>query len=250
MKDGGRARRVAAQIQRALAELLPRTVKDPRVGSVTITAVNLAPDMTEARVFFLPFGGKHAPDETLRGLNCNNNPYNLDSSANWLAWTRSVDQTNFQNFAQAMIAFRKAHPSLRPAAFYSSVDNNGNVMEQLRWFKPDGTVADGTYLNDASQHAIAWQHMQLRVVRPGVAFTGPIELPQLLAGGDVVTGHVVLIHDEDLPLASDRGELRRRVADLRAAALPNFLARRAVVCDERNEIADLRRIGSGWCQSQ
>ena len=96
-------------------------------------------------------------DEYLRGLNCNNNPYNLDSSANWLGWTRTTDQTNFQNFAQAMIAFRKAHPSLRPASFYSSVDNNGNVMEQLRWFKPDGSVADSTYFNDASQHAIAWR---------------------------------------------------------------------------------------------
>ena len=96
-------------------------------------------------------------DEALRGLNCNNNPYNLDSSANWLVWTRTTDQTNFQNFAQAMIAFRKAHPSLRPPSFYSSVDNNANVMEQLRWFKPDGTVADSTYFNDANQHAIAWR---------------------------------------------------------------------------------------------
>jgi ribosome-binding factor A len=69
MKAGGRARRVEAQIQRALAELLPRTVKDPRVGSVTITAVTLAPDMTEARVYFLPFGRRHSAEETLRGLN-------------------------------------------------------------------------------------------------------------------------------------------------------------------------------------
>jgi ribosome-binding factor A len=60
---------VEAQIQRALAELLPRTVKDPRVGSVTFTAVKLAPDMSEARVFFLPFGRKHSAEETLRGLN-------------------------------------------------------------------------------------------------------------------------------------------------------------------------------------
>jgi ribosome-binding factor A len=69
MKDGGRGRRVEAQIQRALAELLPRTVKDPRVGSVTVTAVQLSPDMSEARVYFLPFGRKHSAEETLRGLN-------------------------------------------------------------------------------------------------------------------------------------------------------------------------------------
>jgi ribosome-binding factor A len=69
MKDGGRGRRVEAQLQRALAELLPRTVKDPRVGSVTITAVKLTPDMGEARVYFLPFGRKHSAEEALRGLN-------------------------------------------------------------------------------------------------------------------------------------------------------------------------------------
>jgi glycogen operon protein len=96
-------------------------------------------------------------DEMLRSLNCNNNPYNLDSSANWLNWSLSTDQSNFQAFAKGMIAFRKAHPALRPANFYSSVDNNGNVMEQLRWFKPDGTVPDSTYFNDGNNHAIAWR---------------------------------------------------------------------------------------------
>jgi glycogen operon protein len=96
-------------------------------------------------------------DEALRSLNCNNNPYNLDSSANWLSWTRTTDQSNFQEFAKRMIAFRKAHPALRPASFYSSSDTNGNVMEQLRWFKPDGGVADTTYFNDGNNHAIAWR---------------------------------------------------------------------------------------------
>jgi glycogen operon protein len=96
-------------------------------------------------------------DEYLRSLNCNNNPYNLDSSANWLLWSWNTDQTNFRAFATAMIAFRKAHPSLRPVNFYSSVDNNGNVMEQLRWFKPDGGVADAAYFNSSSNHAIAWR---------------------------------------------------------------------------------------------
>jgi len=96
-------------------------------------------------------------DEALRGLNCNNNPYNLDSSANWLNWSRNTDQTNFQNFAQAMIAFRKAHASLRPAGFYSGSDNNGNGLQQLAWFAPSGAVADGSYFSDANNHAIAWR---------------------------------------------------------------------------------------------
>ena len=96
-------------------------------------------------------------DEALRTLNCNNNPYNLDSSANWMGWTRTTDQNNFQAFTKAMMAFRKGHPALRPANFYSSVDNNGNVMEQLRWFTPSGAVADATYFNNPDNHAVAWR---------------------------------------------------------------------------------------------
>jgi ribosome-binding factor A len=63
-----RTLRIESEIQRALAELIGRELKDPRVGSVTITAVSAAPDMSEARVFFLPFGGAHAPDEVHAGL--------------------------------------------------------------------------------------------------------------------------------------------------------------------------------------
>ena len=96
-------------------------------------------------------------DEALHSMNCNNNPYNLDSSTNWLGWSWNTDQSNFQSFSKGMIAFRKAHPALRPANFYSSVDNNSNAMEQLRWFKPDGGMADATYFNDTANHAIAWR---------------------------------------------------------------------------------------------
>ncbi len=96
-------------------------------------------------------------DEFLRGLNCNNNPYNLDSTANWLGWTWDTNQSNFQTFAQRLVAFRKAHPALRPASFYASTDTNGNVMEQLRWFKPSGAVADSTYFNDSNNHALAYR---------------------------------------------------------------------------------------------
>jgi isoamylase len=96
-------------------------------------------------------------DEILRSIQCNNNPYNLDSSANWHSWTLDANQTTFKTFFTRMLAFRNAHPALRPANFYSTVDNNGNVMEQHRWFKPDGNVPDATYWNDTNNHAIAWR---------------------------------------------------------------------------------------------
>ena len=44
--------RVADQIQRDLAELIARELKDPRVGMVTINAVEVTPDYAHAKVFF------------------------------------------------------------------------------------------------------------------------------------------------------------------------------------------------------
>lgn len=96
-------------------------------------------------------------DEMLRSIKCNNNPYNLDSSANWLNYSLTSDQTTFKTFTQRLLAFRKAHAALRPQNFYSSVDNNGNVMEQLRWFKPDGGVADSSYFNNSNNRAIGYR---------------------------------------------------------------------------------------------
>jgi ribosome-binding factor A len=57
---------VADQIQRDLAELL-RELKDPRVGMVTINAVEVTPDYAHAKVFFSLLVGD--PAETEEGLN-------------------------------------------------------------------------------------------------------------------------------------------------------------------------------------
>ncbi|MBS0405154.1 MAG: 30S ribosome-binding factor RbfA [Proteobacteria bacterium] len=44
--------KVADQIQRDLSELIARELKDPRVGMVTINAVEVTPDYAHAKVFF------------------------------------------------------------------------------------------------------------------------------------------------------------------------------------------------------
>ncbi|HXW75573.1 MAG TPA: 30S ribosome-binding factor RbfA [Steroidobacteraceae bacterium] len=63
-----RTQRIESEIQRVLAALITREVKDPRVGNVTITAVSCAADMGSARVFFTPFASRHTPQEVLAGL--------------------------------------------------------------------------------------------------------------------------------------------------------------------------------------
>jgi glycogen operon protein len=87
-------------------------------------------------------------DEYLRTLQCNNNAYNLDSTANWLNYTWNADQSNFYNFAQRLIAFRKAHAALRPASWYTA--------SQVMWYQPSGAVADSSYWNNSSNHSIAY----------------------------------------------------------------------------------------------
>jgi ribosome-binding factor A len=67
-KSNARTQRIESQLQRALAELLRRGVKDPRVGAVTITSVRVAPDLSVARVDFLPFAGTRPAGEVLAGL--------------------------------------------------------------------------------------------------------------------------------------------------------------------------------------
>jgi ribosome-binding factor A len=52
MANQQRLRRVADQIQRELSELLRAELKDPRIGMITLTGVEVSPDLAYAKVFF------------------------------------------------------------------------------------------------------------------------------------------------------------------------------------------------------
>ena len=66
-RSAHRGFRVADQIQRDLSELIARELKDPRVGMVTLNAVEVTPDYAHAKVFFSLITGK--PEEATEGLN-------------------------------------------------------------------------------------------------------------------------------------------------------------------------------------
>ena len=59
--------RVADQIQRDLTEVIARELKDPRVGMITLQAVEVTPDYAHAKVFFSLLIGD--PVETQAALN-------------------------------------------------------------------------------------------------------------------------------------------------------------------------------------
>jgi len=51
-RDFPRARRVADQIQRELADLIRSEINDPRISLLTITDVEVSRDLAHAKVFF------------------------------------------------------------------------------------------------------------------------------------------------------------------------------------------------------
>ncbi|MDO6385054.1 MULTISPECIES: 30S ribosome-binding factor RbfA [unclassified Uliginosibacterium] len=67
-KEFSRGARVAEQIKRELAELIRLEVKDPRVGFISLTDVELTPDYAHAKVFFTSMKGEEGLDEILIGL--------------------------------------------------------------------------------------------------------------------------------------------------------------------------------------
>ena len=68
LKVNARTSRIASQVQRSLATLLRRGVKDPRVGNATITAVEVASDLSFARIHVLPFASSQSGEDLLAGL--------------------------------------------------------------------------------------------------------------------------------------------------------------------------------------
>jgi len=69
MKKKGfqRSDRVAEQVRRDLADLIRSELKDPRVGMISLTAVELTPDYAHAKVFFATLNAEHL-DEVQVGL--------------------------------------------------------------------------------------------------------------------------------------------------------------------------------------
>ena len=68
-----RADRLAEQLQREIAMIIHRELKDPRLGFVTIMRVELSKDLSHAKVFFSCLGGaderrrcQHALDRGVR----------------------------------------------------------------------------------------------------------------------------------------------------------------------------------------
>jgi ribosome-binding factor A len=68
MSQGSRPDRVADQIRSELATLLVREVHDPGIGFVTLTRVQVSPDLQVARVMYTVLGDAKAREASARAL--------------------------------------------------------------------------------------------------------------------------------------------------------------------------------------
>ncbi|HEX3032513.1 MAG TPA: 30S ribosome-binding factor RbfA [Bacillota bacterium] len=64
-----RANRVAEEIKKEVSNLIRNELKDPRIGFVTITSVEVSNDLSHARVFFSTLGSEEDKAKTLQALN-------------------------------------------------------------------------------------------------------------------------------------------------------------------------------------
>ncbi|HEY6011763.1 MAG TPA: 30S ribosome-binding factor RbfA [Nitrospirota bacterium] len=61
-----RSARVSDQMKEEIADILMRKIKDPRIGFVTVTDVEVSDDLRNAKVFVSIYGGNQK--ETVEGL--------------------------------------------------------------------------------------------------------------------------------------------------------------------------------------
>jgi len=67
--EGKRSERVADLIRKEISEMLAKTIKDPRIGFVTITRVTVTEDCRSAKVYYSVVGTFAEKDRSMEGLN-------------------------------------------------------------------------------------------------------------------------------------------------------------------------------------
>lgn len=68
-REFSRTLRVGEQLQRELAVLIQQEVKDPRVGMVTVSAVEVSKDLSHAKVFVTILGNSGDAQDSVKALN-------------------------------------------------------------------------------------------------------------------------------------------------------------------------------------
>ena len=66
--EGKRSEKVADLIQKEISQMLVKSVKDPRIGFVTITRVSVSEDCRFAKIYFSVAGSLEERERSMKGL--------------------------------------------------------------------------------------------------------------------------------------------------------------------------------------
>lgn len=64
-----RLKKVQEELRHQISLIVQQELKDPRIGFVTITRVEVTPDLKAAKVYFTTIGPKESFEDTVNGLN-------------------------------------------------------------------------------------------------------------------------------------------------------------------------------------
>ncbi len=102
-------------------------------------------------------------DEMYRTQYGNNNPFNLDTDANWLDWSEAERHPEHLEFTRALIGLRRAQPDLSSSAPLV--------------YTPEGVLADTEYLSNTTRHYLGLRRGPTFVAYNGAATPEPALLP-------------------------------------------------------------------------
>jgi len=71
---GERMRSINEAVRKAISNAISNELEDPRIGFVTVTAVDTSPDLRRARVYVSVLGGEEERKSTLAGLRAAHGP--------------------------------------------------------------------------------------------------------------------------------------------------------------------------------
>ena len=85
-----------------------------------------------------------AGDECRRTQRGNNNAYCQDNDISWFDWKLVEKHEGLRRFCQALIAFRKAEPTVRQTNFLRGQPRRPGGLPDVSWFAPAGQPSIGT----------------------------------------------------------------------------------------------------------
>jgi glycogen operon protein len=91
-------------------------------------------------------------DEVRRTQGGNNNAWCQDNPIGWFDWTQTQTESGMLRFWSELIAFRKSHPAVHRARFFSGAMNERG-MPDISWH---GTKLNEPGWNDPHARALAW----------------------------------------------------------------------------------------------